>query len=200
MKNQCRSARSLRFKLVVAAVLLGGLTACTNQTVLRPVQLDNYDPQDLFYLAGKGPVKTQVIGNPFDEAKPQVDSVTTSAMTGATFRPKLAFDTEVPPDQNSPYHVVMLLDAPANARPEKLCANPEDASRPGSSQPSRDDLRVVAVYCVNDRRLSSIAGKTLRPASSSDPRFQKLIQEATLNLFPIENPDRRDGERLRRIR
>lgn len=200
MKNQQSSTRSLRLKLAVSAVLLGGLAACTNQTVLRPVQLDNYDPNDLFYLAGKGPVKTQVIGNPFDEAKPQVDSVTTSAMTGATFRPKLTFNTEVPPEQNSPYHVVMLLDAPANARPEKLCANPEDASRPASSQPSTDDLRVVAVYCVNDRRLSSIAGTTARPASSSDPRFRKLIQEATLNLFPLDNPDRRDGDRLRRIR
>lgn len=200
MKNQQYSARSLRLKLAVSTILLGGLAACANQTVLRPVQLDNYDPNDLFYLAGKGPVKTQVVGNPFDEAKPQVDNVTTTAMTGATFRPKLAFNTEVPAEQNSPYHVVMLLDAPANARPEKLCANPEDASRPGSSQPSTDNLRVVAVYCVNDRRLSSIAGTTPRPATSSDPRFRKLIQETTLNLFPLDNPDRRDNERLRRIR
>lgn len=192
--------KSTGFKLAVSTLLLGGLAACANDTVLRPVQLDNYDPGDLFYLAGKGPVKTQVIGNPFDEAKPQVDSVTTSVMSGATFRPKLNFETEVPPEQNSPYHVVMLLDAPQNARPEKLCANPEDADRPASSQTGQGDLRIVAVYCVNDRRLSSIAGTTARPATSDDPRFQKLIQQATLNLFPLDNPDRRDGSRLRRIR
>ncbi|WP_282608142.1 hypothetical protein [Pelagibius sp. Alg239-R121] len=200
MNKKTRSARSLTTKLAISAALLTFLTACANQTVLRPVQLDNYDPEDLFYLAGKGPVKTEVIGNPFNEAKPQVDRSTTSAMTGATFRPKLAFDTEVPPEQNSPYHVVMVLDAPTNARPEKLCANPEDAYRPASTQPGGSDLRVVAVYCVNDRRLSSIAGTAPRPASSSDPRFHKLIQEATLNLFPLDNPDRRDGNRLRRIR
>ncbi|TQV79064.1 hypothetical protein [Denitrobaculum tricleocarpae] len=200
MKNQLRTTRSAGFKLAASAVLLGGLAACANDTVLRPVQLDNYDPNDLFYLAGKGPVKTQVVGNPFDEAKPEVDSATTSVMTGATFRPKLTFQIEVPPEQNSPYHVVMLLDAPGNARPEKLCANPEDANRSASSKTGEDKLRVVAVYCVNDRRLSSIAGTTARPASSSDPRFQKLIQQATLNLFPLDNPDRRDSNRLWRAR
>ncbi len=200
MNTQTRSAGSFKSRLALSALLLTGLAACANQTVLRPVHLENYDPQDLFYLAGKGPVKTEVIGNPFDETKPHVDSVTTTAMTGSTFRPKLTFATEVPPEQNSPYHVVMLLDAPTNARPEKLCANPEDAQRPASSQPSADQLRVVAVYCVNDRRLSSIAGTTPRPASSDDPRFQKLIQETTLNLFPLDNPDRRDRNRLRRIR
>lgn len=198
MKN--RSARSLAVKLAMSAALLTFAAACANQTVLRPVKLENYDPQDLFYLAGKGPVKTEVIGNPFNEAKPRVDSVTTAAMTGSTFQPKLAFQTEVPPEQNSPYHVVMVLDAPANARPEKLCANPEDSFRPAATQPGGADMRIVAVYCVNDRRLSSIAGRGPRPESSSDPRFQKLIQEATLNLFPLDNPDRREGNRLRRIR
>ena len=187
-------------KAAMSGALLSLLAACANQTVLRPVKLDNYDPEDLFYLAGKGPVKTEVIGNPFNEAKPQVDSVTTAAMTDVTFQPKLVFDTEVPPDQNSPYHVVMVLDAPTNTRPEQLCANPQDVNRPASRQGSEGDLRIVAVYCVNDKHLSSIAGKSPRPASSSDPRFQKLIQEATLNLFPRENPDRREGNPQRRRR
>ncbi len=198
MTRNIGSARSLAIKLAMSGALLSLLAACANQTVLRSANIDNYDPEDLFYVANKGPVKTEVVGNPFDEAKPQVDRATTAAMTGSTFRPKLAFDTEVPADQNSPYHVVMVLDAPTNARPEKLCADPYDVNRSASRQGSGGELRIVAVYCANDRHISSIAGRAPRPASSSDPRFQDLIQQATLNLFPPENPDRREGNPRRR--
>jgi hypothetical protein len=193
------SPLSLTARLTSVAVLLAGLTACANQTLLSPVHLENYDPQDLFYLANKGPVLTEVVGNPFDESKPLVDNRVTSTMTGANFFPRLTFDTKVPPEQNSPYHVIMVLDAAGNTRPERLCANPRDADRPEASHGPGGAFRIVAVYCVNDRRLSSISGTAPRPDNARDPRFVNLIRQATLNLFPTDNPDRRDENRLRRL-
>ena len=178
--------------LSVAGIMLA---ACGGGALkVRPPYVGSYDPGMLQYAVSKGAILTEVVGNPFDASKEEVDAAVTRSMTGATFGRMARFTTKVSPDNNSPYRVVVLLDPALGAQANRLCSDPGQPTAASS-----DRTRAMAAFCSSDTAITSIAGSTAKAQGIGDPAFGELIQRMTMDLFPIQDPGINHEGRRRRI-
>ncbi len=96
--------------LTLGLALAGGLSACAAGAV-DPAYISTWDPRTVNYLAAKGPVYTQVVGNPFKAPQVTLERSVTSAMSGANAGQPLSFSTRKDPNNTSPYRVVVIFNA-----------------------------------------------------------------------------------------
>lgn len=174
--------------LSAGLVLAGTLSACADGAV-GTAHLGTYDPATLNYIASKGALYTQVIGNPFDAPKTDLDRSLTASMTGAHFGQTVRFSTERDPANRSPYRVVVLFNPGAGAAEHNLC---QDQAEPGPGSGGR--IHVVAALCAGDSRETSVAGRIPGASGPNDPTFRHLIRRMTAQLFPPRNPDIQDDK------
>lgn len=170
----------------VAAAAIGvALTACAaGGTSVQPVYIGSYDPEMLRYAASKGAVLVEVVGNPFDAPKEEVDAAVARSMTGATFGRQVSFTSKARADYESPYRIVVVLDPASGAQASRLCSEP---GQPTATSPDR--LRAMAAFCSRDVVITSIAGSTAKVRGPGDARFRELIRRMTMDLFPTRDPD-----------
>ena len=64
--------------LPFAAMLTVALTACAGGVINPPMIGGSYDARMLDYIASEGDLHTQVVGNPFDAPKEELDGVITT--------------------------------------------------------------------------------------------------------------------------
>ena len=115
---------------LLAAGLALTLAACTNSTVIAPEFVSSsYDPMIVSAMAKYGAVPTEVLGNPFDVPKQQLDDAVTGAVTGANFGPPLTFTTSPPADLPSPYSLVVLFNPAPNAKANRICYDRDQPTR-----------------------------------------------------------------------
>ena len=165
--------------------MAAGAAGCVgNGTVVLPVYVGSYHPDMLNYAAAQGGMPTEVVGNPFDAPKEQVDQAVANNMTGSHFGPELAFTTEASPDSLSPYRVVILFDPAPNARAYELCSNPD---QPSAAQVGR--LRLMVAFCSSDTVITSTEGWISKPQRPTDPAFRSLIRQIAIVLFPPRDPN-----------
>ena len=177
MSTVARIAAAAAAGAVLAACAAGG-------TVVLPVYVGSYDPGMLNYAASKGGMVTEVVGNPFDVPKEEVERAAVNSMTGSHFGPKVVFTTKASPDNPSPYRVVMLFDPAPNAQAHRLCSDP---NQPSAAQPGR--LRLMVAFCSSDTVITSTAGWISKPQRPTHPTFRSLIRQITVVLFPLRDPD-----------
>ena len=173
-----------------ALLLAGGLTACAGGIVDTPYT-GTYDPAMLRYVAGKGDLYTQIVGNPFNTSKDKVESVVTGTMFGAHFGPDVRFSTTRDPDNTSPYSVVLLFNPAPSVTAIQLCADPD----PQLATATSGQTRVMLAFCASGYRESSVTGRVAGVTDPNDAAFRALIRQMTVQLFPRKNPDRMDGGR-----
>ncbi len=176
-------------KVFLGALLLaGGLTACAGGAVDPPYH-GTYDPSMLRYIAGKGALYTQIVGNPFSASKDKVERVVTGTMFGAHFGPDVRFSTKRDPDNTSPYSVVLLFNPAPSVTAIQLCAAPD----PQLARPASGQTRVMLAFCASGSRESSVTGRISGVTDPDDPAFRGLIRQMTGQLFPPKNPDPNGG-------
>jgi hypothetical protein len=168
---------------IVSAALAGALAACAGGSV-TPAYLGTYDPSKLNYAASKGPIYTEIVGNPFGVPDADVAGAVTSAMFGAHFGQNVRFTTTRDPENASPYRVVVLFNPARGVAPQDLCADPRQPS-----EAAGDVLRVMAVFCAGASRETSLTGRVAGVRRTDDPAFRHLIRQMTAQLFPPINPD-----------
>ncbi len=185
---------SVTSRLAVLSVAYAVLAGCgASGVVVQPPYVGSYDPEMLQYATSKGAILTEVVGNPFDVPKEEVDAAVAGSMTGATFGRQASFKTQVSTDYDSPYRIAILLDPVPGARAITLCSEPD---QPTATRPDR--IRAMAAFCSNDKTITSIAGSTVRVKGPRDPAFSELIRRMTMDLFPIQDPDTdREGPLIR---
>ncbi len=171
-----------------ALVLAGGLTACTGGIVDTPYT-GTYDPSMLRYVAGKGDLYTQIVGNPFNASKDKVESVVTGTMFGAHFGPDVRFSTTRDPDNTSPYSVVLLFNPAPSVTAIQLCADPD----PQLATAASGQTRVMLAFCASGYRESSVTGRVAGVTDPNDAAFRALIRQMTVQLFPPRNLDPNGG-------
>jgi hypothetical protein len=175
---------SITSRLAALSVASIVLAACGGGAVkVQPPYVGSYDPGMLRYAISRGAILTEVVGNPFDAPKEEVDAAVTRSMTGATFGRMARFTTKVSPGYVSPYRVVVLLDPARGAQANRLCSDP---GQPTAAWPDR--IRAMAAFCGSDKAITSIAGSTAKTQGPGDPAFSELIRRMTLDLFPIQDP------------
>lgn len=164
-----------------------GLAACA-QDVVGPSYVGNYDPGELRYVAGKGSLHTQVVGNPFATPPEEVERAVTAAMYGAHAGPRVRFSPEADPRNPSPYRVVMVLNPAPGVAEGSVCTSAASADAAVG-----EPLRVVAAFCAGSDRETSVSGRVDGATGPDDPAFGALIRQMTAQLFPPRNPQPIDG-------
>ena len=103
----------IRQSLLSLAILAGAGAACTNaDVVLSPTSFyAAYTPTVLNNAATTGGMLVEVVGNPFDAPKAELEQSITGAMDGNHFGPHVDFVTTPPEGFRSPYRIVMVFDS-----------------------------------------------------------------------------------------
>ncbi len=183
-----KALRVSSYVLLGGFLLAGGLAACAGGAVDTPYN-GTYDSSMLRYVAGKGALYTQIVGNPFNAPKDKVESVVTGSMFGAHFGPDVRFSTKRDPDNTSPYSVVLLFNPAPSVTAIQLCKNPD----PQLATADSGLTRVMLAFCASGYRESSVTGRISGVTDPDDAAFRALIRQMTMQLFPPKNPDLIDG-------
>ena len=166
------------------AMLVAGVAGACADGVTEPPYLGTYNPSTLNYIAGKGPIYTEIVGNPFAASDAEVGRAVTDAMYGAHFGQPVRFSTERDPNSVSPYRVVMLFNPDRGVAAADLCRGSQPASAPVAGT-----LRVMAALCAGGHRETSLSGTMAAANSPDDAAFRGLIRQMTAQLFPRRNPN-----------
>ncbi len=184
-------ALRVSFDVLLGGLLLaGGLAACAGGAVDTPY-IGTYDPSMLHYVAGKGALYTQIVGNPFNASKDKVESVVTGTMFGAHFGPDVRFSTKRNPDNTSPYSVVLLFNPAPSVTAIQLCKDPD----PQLATAASGETRVMLAFCSSSYRETSVTGRISGVTDPDDAAFRALIRQMTMQLFPPKKPDPNGGGR-----
>jgi len=179
-------------KVAFAAVLTGALGACAGTPTVAPASVTGtYNPRVLEYVAGKGGMLTEVVGNPFATPKAEVDGVVLETMARSHFGARFPFFTKAPEDFTSPYRVVVVLDSAPGTSAYNLCGG-EATTRP--RKPSESN-RVAAAFCARERVITATSGTVAGPTGPRDPAFVGLIAQISQALFPPNSQERNSLER-----
>ncbi|MEM7021391.1 MAG: hypothetical protein AAF637_02235 [Pseudomonadota bacterium] len=164
------------------------LAACGGQTKIYNTELSpSYRPTEYGYGAGRRDFKTVVQGNPFQMPEQQfLDDFIALLNRNQPFLQPTNFTLTPGPDARLLYRVVYLFNT-APSIPDRLCRQP-------LRQPTvdlGDTVRVTAAFCRRQGFLSTTTGE-VDVDSIDDPRFERLIGQINLLLFPPVDPSRRD--------
>jgi hypothetical protein len=169
-------------RLTSSLVLAGGLSACAVSAV-DPNYVSTWDPKTVNYMAAKGAVFTQIVGNPFLASQAEFERTVTGAMAGANFGQPLRFSTQKDSGNRSPYRVVMVFNAKAGFTPQNLC----DETAPGTRQ-ADGPIQVMAALCAGTSRETSVTARYVATsAGHQDPALKSLLRQVTQQLFPSKN-------------
>lgn len=182
----------IRRTLLTLVILAAAGTACSNSgVVLSPTSFYGaYTPTVLNYAATSGGILVEVVGNPFDVPKADLERAITGAMTGSHFGPAVDFVSAPPEGFRSPYRIVMVFDSTQGYTQIKLCGQTGSIA-PGAGE----SVKVHTALCAADKPLTGLWGRVSDVTGPDDPKFRQLISRITINLLPPFNPDRRDGDR-----
>jgi len=170
-------------RLSLAMLAAGAIGGCAAGVTDTPY-LGTYNPTTLNYIAGKGPLYTEIVGNPFAASDAEVGRAITETMYGAHFGQPVRFTTERDPNNPAPYRVVVLFNPGRTVTGADLCQSPQQAS-----EPTTGALRVLAALCAAGYRETSLTGTIPAAPSPDDSAFRGLIRQMTTQLFPRQNPN-----------
>ncbi|MHA1599988.1 MAG: hypothetical protein ACTSW2_04105 [Alphaproteobacteria bacterium] len=171
-------------RLSLTGLVLAALSACAGTSITQPAYIGTFDPLTLGYIAGKGPLYTEIVGNPFPSSDEEVGRVITSTMVGAHFGPKIEFTTERDATNSSPYRIVILFNPGRGVGPSELCLNSQQPTNP-----TVGSLRVMAALCASKDRETSLSGSIAAVKDPDNDAFRALIRQITVELLPIRNPN-----------
>ncbi len=184
-----------RASLAASTALASLLTACTGTPVISYTNTDSYYTGALSYAAARGGMPTEVVGNPFDVPKADLDRRVTETFEANHFGPELPFLTQVPEGYSPSYRVILLFNPAPYANAMHLCASTE---RPQAKPLSRE-VGVLAAFCSSGTRITSAFGRLSGVRGLDDPAFERLLAQLSLVLFPPQQ-ERRGDDRNRGIR
>jgi hypothetical protein len=189
--------RPLRILGPAATGLLSILAACAGQTFIYNSTLSSsYRPTDYGYGAGGRDLTTVIVGNPF-----AIDQATLDAKLLAILnsRPTLLqpthFTTTPGPSARPAYRAVFYFNTQIVTY-NRLCGDP--AAVPKAKLESK--IRLTAAFCYYQGFRSSVTGEIDGVTDVDDPRFEKLIGEMLILLFPPIDPTEEDDPRFLIVR
>ena len=183
---------TLSSRLLLVLFTAGTLAACAGAAIVQPaIVTATYDPSVLQYIASRGGLPTEVVGNPFNAPDEQVHSVVRETMARSHFGPKFPFLAEKPQGFASPYRMVVVLIPAPGAAYHKLCAG---AAASQAGKPAGGEVRVAAALCATDRMITSTKGRVAGAREPQDPAFVGLIAQVSHALFPLR--DEKDRDRM----
>jgi hypothetical protein len=178
-----------RFWIGLAVILV--LVGCAGQTLVYNEQLSPaYRPTEYGYGAGRRDFTTVIQGNPFQLGEQQFQEQFVALLN--RHQPILQpthFTTTPGPSARPIYRAVFLFNT-KGVLPNQMCAEPLNVPAVDMGK----TVRVTAVFCRWRGYLSTVTGE-VEVASIDDPRFESLIGQMILLLFPPVDPSEDDDMR-----
>jgi hypothetical protein len=176
------------WSILIVVLLLGG---CAGQTLVYNTQLSPaYRPTAYGYGAGRRDLTTVIHGDPFPGSEQQVQARFVELLN--RHQPMLQptnFTLTPGPSARPLYRAVYLLNY-AHAIPDHICREPFRVP-PADLGPT---VRVTAAFCQRQSSLSTVTGE-VAVDRIDDPRFDSLIGQINLLLFPPVDPSEDKGKR-----
>jgi len=168
------------FGVALSVVVIGGcagaiITQSSNDVEVRSGVLSTFS-----YAAAGRDMRTVVIGNPFQAGKADLDRAVVAAMQNRNNGPTTTFTTTPSESAREGYSVVVAFDPPPTLPNARLCESLDGVA----TEPARDRLRLVMVFCAGKSVESWVRSSAPRPSSPADPQFANLISQATRQLIP----------------
>jgi hypothetical protein len=175
----------------ISAIAVFTLVGCAGQTLVYNTQLSpSYRPTEFGYGAGQRDLTTVVHGDPFPGSEQQFQAAFVALLNRHQPILQATHFTLTPGDSARPiYRAVYLLDY-AHAIPDHICHKRLDIEPVdlGST------VRVTAAFCWRESYLSTVTGE-VEADGIDDPKFESLIGQINLLLFPPIDPTRNDRRR-----
>jgi hypothetical protein len=176
-----------------AGALLGllVLAGCADPTVLYNQRVINrYSPTEFGVAAGRKDLRTVVHGDPFAIGPEAFNAATVTTLNRHQPPPQPThFTTEPGESANPAYRLVLVFDAPRLPN-FQVCREPLPATAQEALDPGDGTLYVVAAFCLNQAALTAVNGKVSEVAGVDDPKFDRLLGQVVLALFPPYDPNR----------
>lgn len=171
---------------VLAGCLL--IAGCSDATVLyNNFVHSRYHPIEFGVGAGRKDLKTVIHGDPFAMGQTDFAAATIDVLNRhQPFLQPTHFAT-TPGENASPNHrMVLLFNQPIVAL-YALCREPLPASKADTE--TSGTLHVAAAFCLNQGVLTSVQGKVDKVDGIEDPKFDLLLGQIVLVLFPPIDPN-----------
>jgi hypothetical protein len=181
------AAMKLRLWFVMIAGLLLG---CADQSLVYNTDLSPaYSPTEYGYGAGRRDLTTVIYGDPFQLGEESFQAQFIEVLNRhQSFLQPTHFTTAPGPSARPIYRALFLFDR-AIVTPTQVCTAPDRVPPVDLG----DTVRVTAAFCRWGGYLSTVTGE-VRVDRVDDPRFDDLIGQMILLLFPPVDPND-DGER-----
>lgn len=193
------------FPAIATALVAVLLTGCAlagirvNQDIAR-----QYSAGTLRLVAsGDRQLKVDIRQKPFAIPDDQFAAIAIAGMQNRTPAGRINFsvDPENSYRDNS-YRTVLLFNPPPRTSSIGLCKQDKlDGLAPPGSQPYVDgagEVRLVGALCNGDLTLTRVSARAVMVNGPQDEKFDKLMSQVALALFPTRNPhlDRDDCSRI----
>jgi hypothetical protein len=187
-----RSLKTFGLWALLSSTVVSG---CAGSTVLYNQSVYNrYSPVEFGVVAGRKDLRTVVYGDPFGMGQERFAAATVAVLNRHEPPPQPTnFTLEPGESANLAYRVVLLFDDP-DVPTIRLCQEPP----PRGSQDAATDgtLHVAAAFCVNQGELTAVKGKVADVETVEDPKFDRLLGQVVIALFPRSDPNDDDDDAL----
>ena len=183
-----RGLKRFEWCAMVIPILVSG---CAGPTVLYNHSVYNrYSPVEFGVAAGRKDLKTVVYGDPFGMGHERFAEASVAVLNRHDPPPQPTNFTLEPGESANPsYRVVLVFDAP-DVPTIRLCQEPP----PRGAQSAGNDgtLYVAAAFCLNQGELTAVKGKVADVETVDDPKFDRLLGQVVIALFPRSDPNQDD--------
>ena len=161
---------------------------------LQSVRVQQLQPIEFGVAAGRKDLRTVVYGDPFGMGQEQFAAATIAVLNRHEPPPQPTNFTLEPGESANPsYRVVLVFEAP-DVPTIRLCQEPP----PRGSQAAATDgtLHVAAAFCLNRGELTAVKGKVADVETVDAPKFDRLLGQVVIALFPRSDPNQDDDDVL----
>lgn len=170
----------------LSTCLLAG--ACTDSTVLyNNFVYNRYHPTEFGVAAGRKDFRTVIHGDPFGLGEADFAAATIGVLNRhQPFLQPTRFTTDPGEDASPDHRMVLVFDQPGMPI-YQLCREP--LPTPPTGLEGDLTLHVSAAFCLHQAELTVVQGKVDGVTGIDDPKFDRLLGQIVLALFPPIDPN-----------
>ena len=180
---------TLRAAVIAASAALLSACAASGVVVYQDDVALQYSPLTLGLIgSGRHDLPVQVHGNPFAVSDQALAAAVVRGLQGHASGIPVNFTTA--PQSRYPrgdYRTILVFDAPRGVSQWDLC-RADDLSAIPTAPAGAPVVRVFAAYCQAELPLSWTAAQVANVPGPDSPRFDGLLGQVALAMFPSRNP------------
>jgi hypothetical protein len=183
-----RRVRASMVAVLVGALLIAG---CAGQPVLYNHFINSgYSPTEFGVGAGRKDLRTVLSGDPFGVGDAEFAAATIALLNRHQPFLQPTHFTTTPGENASPRHRMVLFFDQPRIPVFQLCRArlPAPPARPAEPVPE-PTLHVAAAFCLRGGELTAVQGKIDGVEDPNDPKFDRLLGQIVLALFPPVDPN-----------